>query len=430
MCTRQTNGGRRDLALILSLLACLSGVVEAQNYDNPGLGELPVVSHPQDYKPLGIRAGGFMLHPGVQLAAEFNDNVFYTAQDKVDDTIWHFRPYLTAQSNWNRHAFNVRLAADIARYDEFATRDYEDYFLLISGRLDVRNRSFLTYSADYMRLHEGLNSRDAEQGREPTRYDLIGGSLGYDHTFNRMSVGALVGLRRLDFENAVALDGSVLDNQDRNRDESFVEAKLAYQFQTDKQAFVRVGWNQREYTEAEDRNGIARDSDGWSADAGLYFNITGKLDGDVFVSYHDQSMSDPRMPDVSGWAGGAGLHWRPTLLTSVRGRIMSSIQPTTLETSSGYLRTLYSLRVDHELLRSLQVNAQVSYSDNDYQLVLDAPADARSHDKIWQYGVGLSYFVNRWLFFSAAYTRDSLSSNVPGDEYDVNRVWLTLSLER
>jgi hypothetical protein len=405
-------------------------VLEAQNYDNPGLGELPVTAHPQDYKPLGIRAGGFMLHPGVQLAAEFNDNVFYTAEDEVDDTIWHFRPYITAQSNWNTHAFNVRLAADIARYDEFSTRDYEDYLLLISGRVDVRNRSYLSYSADYMQLHEGLNVRDAEQGREPTRYDLIGGSLGYDHTFNRVSVGGQVGLRKLDYDNAVALDGSVLDNQDRDRDESWASLRFGYQFQTDKQAFVRFAWNQRDYDQELDRNGINRNSDGWSGHAGLNFNMTGVLDGDVFVSYHDESYDDPGLPNVNGWAGGAGLQWQPTLLTSVRARIMSSIQPTTLETSSGYLQTLYSLRVDHELMRSLQINAQVSYRDNDYQLRADAPPEARSSDEIWTYGVGFNYFINRWMFLSASYTHASMTSNIPGDEFDVNRIWLTLSLER
>ena len=418
------------MALSLSLLACSSGVLEAQNYDNPGLGELPVVAHPQDYKPLGIRAGGFMLHPGVQLAAEFNDNVFYTAQDERDDTIWHVRPYITAQSNWNKHAFNVRLAADIARYDTFGTRDYEDFFLLINGRVDVRNRSYLSYSADYMELHEDLNSRDAEQGREPTTYTLIGGSLGYDHTFNRLSVGVLARLSRLDFDDAIALDGSLLDNQDRDRDELFGSLQFGYQFQTDKQAFVRFTFNDLDYDQSPDRNGFVRDSDGWSGHAGLLFNITGKLDGDIFVSYHDQTYDDPRLPGVSGWAGGAGLKWRPTLLTSVGARIVSSVEPTTYEFSSGYLRTLYSVRVDHELLRSLQVSAQVSYSDNDYQPTANAPADARSRDELWQYGVGLSYFINRYLFLSASYTHDSLTSNLPLDEYDVNRFWLTLSLER
>ena len=54
----------------------------------------------------------------------------------------------------------------------------------------------------------------------------------------------------------------------------------------------------------------------------------------------------------------------------------------------------------------------------------------RTRDKIWQYGVGLNYFVNRWMFLSAAWTHDTLSSNIPLDEYEVNRIWLTLSLER
>ena len=31
---------------------------------------------------------------------------------------------------------------------------------------------------------------------------------------------------------------------------------------------------------------------------------------------------------------------------------------------------------------------------------------------------------------SVAYTHDSLNSSVPLDDYDVNRIWLTLSLER
>ena len=56
----------------------LTGTVDAfaQYYDSPGLGQKPVAAHPQDYKPLGVRAGGFMLHPGVQLAAEYTDNAF------------------------------------------------------------------------------------------------------------------------------------------------------------------------------------------------------------------------------------------------------------------------------------------------------------------------------------------------------------------
>jgi len=417
-------------ALFGLLLLAGSPLAQAQNYDNPGLGELPVTAHPQDFKPLGIRAGGFMLHPGIQLAAEFNDNVFYTAEDEINDTIFHFRPYITAQSNWSRHSFNVRLAADIARYKDRDILDYEDYFLLINGRVDVRNRSYFSYNLDYMKLHEGRNNRDAEQGIEPTTYNMFGGSLGYDHTFNRLSVGVRYTYRKLDFDNAYGLDDTVIDNEDRDRNEQSAFLRLGYQFQTDKQAFFSIESHNVNYDQALDRNGIHRDSDGWKANGGLAFTLTGKLAGDVYISYLDQSYDDPRLEDISGWAGGAGLQWTPTRLTTVGARISSSIQQTTYQYSSGYLSTLYSFRVDHELMRDLQISGQVSYRNNDYQLTVDAPEDSRTKDSIWQAGLGLTYFINRHVFLNASYNYEKLKSNVQFDQISANSAWLVLSLER
>ena len=86
-----------NLANTLRIVSIFTGLMLpamllAQFYDNPGLGQKPVAGHPQDYKPLGVRAGSFMLHPGVQLAVEFNDNVFYTRENKQNDTIYHIRP--------------------------------------------------------------------------------------------------------------------------------------------------------------------------------------------------------------------------------------------------------------------------------------------------------------------------------------------------
>jgi hypothetical protein len=406
----------------------------AQNYDNPGLGEMPVSAHPQDFKPLGIRAGGFMLHPGGQLAGQYTDNVFFTNEEgdreARSDTIFHIRPYITAQSTWSRHSLNVRLSADIARHSDYGFRDYEDYFFLVNGRVDVRNRSYLTYSLDYMNLHEGLNTRSAEQGLEPTRYDLYGGSLGYDHMFNRLSVGILGAWRRLDFDNALGLDGTEIDNQDRDRDEVSLRLRAGYTFRTDMQAFATYSVSQSEYKEAVDRNGKRRDSEGWSATAGILFQMTGKLNGDLSAGYHHSAVDDPSLPDVEGWGLGAGLAWTPTYLTSVGLRVSTSIEPTTIESSSGYFMTLYSARLDHQLLRDLQLSGQVSYRVSDYQLAEDASEGARSKDKTWQAGLGLNYFVNRYVFLSAAYTWEQLTSNVDFDDYTVNTIWLTLSLER
>ena len=198
-------------------LGMLPGSLWAQDYDSPGLGSMPVASHPQDYKPLGVRAGAFMLHPGVSLAAQYTDNALYANDHLQSDTIYHVRPYITAQSTWSRHSFNVRLAADIARYSDLKERDYEDYFFGIGGRIDVKNRSAFNYSLDYMNLHEGLNNRSSEQGVEPTRYDVYGARIGYDHGFNRVSLGGNISWGRFDYDDVIGLDGEIIDNDDRDR---------------------------------------------------------------------------------------------------------------------------------------------------------------------------------------------------------------------
>jgi hypothetical protein len=402
----------------------------AQYYDSPGLGQKPVTQHPQDYKPLGIRAGGFMLHPGVQLAAEYTDNAFYNDIVKESDTIFHIRPYLNAQSTWSRHSLNIRLAADIARYADYDFRDYEDYFLQVSGKLDVRNRSYFSYSLDYMNLHEGLNTRDSEQGFEPTRYDLYGFGVGYDHTFNRLSLGARYSWQRVDFEDALSFDGDVIDNQDRDRTSHNLSFSAAYQFQTYTQAFISYSYGTTEFDQEFDRNGYDRAGDSSSVNIGLSRALSGKLDASVFGSYHWRTYNDPLLPDTEGWAGGASLNWQATALTSVTGSISSSIEDTTSQYASGYLRTLYQVRVDHELMRFVQLNGFVAYSDSEYQLIDGAPEDARSNDQIFRAGIGINWFINRFMFLGAAYDYEKLKSNVPGDGFEVNRVWLTLGIER
>jgi hypothetical protein len=409
------------------LLAHVS--VLAQYYDDPALGGKPVAQHPQDYKPLGFRAGSFMLHPGVQLVAEYNDNVFYAEDDTDSDLVLHVRPYITSQSTWSRHSFNITAAADIARFNDFSERDYEDYFLGISGRVDVVNRSYFSYSADYMNLHEDLNNRSSEQGIEPTRYDMTGASVGYDHTFNRLSVGATYSYSAFDYDDVLRSNGSVIENDDRDRSSDMLEFRAGYQFKTDMQAIVSYTGYGVDYDKRLDRNGYERSGDGYTATGGLNFTITNKLNGDISASYLSRSYDDPRLDKTDGWGLGAGLTWVPTDLTSVYARMDTSIQETTDYNNSGFLQRAYSIRVDHELLRYLQLNAFLGYRTYDYQNIEGTPGIARDQDDVWRAGLGANWFINRHAYLNASYSWEQLSSSLPNDDYDVNKIWLVLGLE-
>ena len=157
--------------------------------------------------------------------------------------------------------------------------------------------------------------------------------------------------------------------------------------------------------------------------------MTGKLNANLFASYNERSYDDPRLEAISGWAGGAALQWNPTYLTSVYGTITSSIEDTTSQFASGSVRTVYTVRVDHELKRFLQLNGFVSYSDNDYQLLAGAPEGARAWDEIFRAGIGLNWFINRHFRLSASYDYEKLKTNVANDGYETNRIWLVLGYE-
>lgn len=418
-------------AVIVGVALCLCPVaVFAQDYDDPALGQQPVVAQPQDYKPLGVRAGSFMLHPGVELAAEYNDNVLYSYNNEQSDTIFHVRPYITAISNWSRHSLTVRLAADLGRYADFDIRDYQDYFLTVTGRFDFTGRNNLGYRMDAMQLHEDLNSRDSEQGIEPTVYHLLGGGLTYDHYFNRFSLGGSLDWQELNYDNALAESGVVIDNTDRDRQTVRASLNGGYQFKTDKRAFVTVGWDETDYDEEFDRSGYHRDSSGLSVSGGLDFTITNLLTGDVSLGYFERDYDDPELQGVDGFGFGAGLTWLPTQLTSVRFNVSSSIEDSASSTASGYFRTLYAVRVDHELMRNLQLTGRLSFSDSDYETVIDAPVGSRTSDQVFRAGLGLNYFINRWMWVGATYDYQNLSTNVANDGYKVNRAWLVLGFEK
>lgn len=421
------------LVALCFALASLPGTLRAQNYDSPGLGAMPVAAHPQDYKPLGIRAGAFMLHPGVTLAAQWTDNALYATDGLQSDTIYHVRPYLTAQSTWSRHSFNVRLAADIARYADLKERDYEDYFFGVGGRIDVKNRSAFNYSLDYMNLHEGLNNRSSEQGVQPTRYDVYGARIGYDHGFNRVSLGGNISWGRFDYDDVIGFDGAIIDNEDRDRDTQSFTVRAGYQFVVDKQLFISYTGSTTSYDQQFDRNGFDRSGSGYTVTGGIHFSMTDYLNGSIGVSYHSRDFDDPRLPSTSRWtlggSGSLGLRWTPTGLTTVYLSMSSGVQDTTDANSTSYINTTLALRVDHELTRSVQLSGFVAYGISDYQPIDSSVEDTRGRDNTLRAGLGLNWFINRHMFLNASYSWHQLQSSVDNDDYSVNTIWLSLGLE-
>jgi hypothetical protein len=414
------------LAAIISLLLPLAA--QAQQYFDPGIMQKTFEAKPASFQANGVRLGSFMFWPGVELIYENNDNIFYDEAIKIEDSIWHVRPFFNLTSDWTRHSLTMSGWADIARYNDFSNLDYEDWALRLDGRFDVKRESFLYYELAYMHLHEDRRSPDARLGLFPTEFDYGGWGVGYDHTFNRIKLGGFLRRNGFDYQDNVSLDGDIIDNQFRDREEDTFTLRGDYLARPGRSYFLSFALTDISYDQPIDPNGFHRNSETSNAQAGIAWDLTGKLVGDLYGSWSSRDYDDPDLTDVDGFNLGAELSWTPTQLTTVNIRLAGGPQETTQNNTSGYFSNLYSARVQHELRRNLLLNARASYTDNDYE-VLPGAVDALEETQVTRAGLGMTWLFNRHTYLSAGYVYESQDSNQPQFEYSTNRYFLTLGLE-
>ena len=413
----------------------LPGISVAQQYHDPGLLHKTIDRKPVDFQPAGIRLGSFALHTGAELAYEKNDNIFYLPEDEIDDSIFHIRPWANLNSDWSRHALNLSFYADIARYSDFGTEDYEDWVARLDGRFDVKRGSNFNYAANYMQLHEDRSSPDDVGGIKPTEFTASGFNLGYSHNFNRLTAALNYDRADMDYDDNLNGDGEILNNQDRDRTRDEIALRLDYELSGPRGVFFRAASNNLDYDQKIDDSGFERSSDGYSFQGGMSWDKTGVLVGDVYLEYIKQEYDDAQLADIDGWGIGASLDWTPTELTNINFLVRNGPQETTQGSTSGFFSSQYAVRLQHELRRNWLLNARLSYTDNDYEVteLLAVPfedeTDPLEDTKVTRAGLGVSYLFNRNFYISGGYVYEKQSANVSRFDYRTNRWFITLGGE-
>jgi len=135
---------------------------------------------------------------------------------------------------------------------------------------------------------------------------------------------------------------------------------------------------------------------------------TGVLYVEAYLGYFDQIYQSPLLGTISGPDFGANLVWNPTQLTSVSFKVSRAVEDAPVAvvgTGSvpGFVHTVAGARVDHELLRNLLLDGEVTFANDDFQ------GEDRT-DNDYLASIGAKYLLNRNLYLGATYTfehRDS-----------------------
>ena len=321
-------------------------------------GETVTTRQRPEVIPLGMRVGTFLLFPKVSVTESYDDNIFRTESDEKSDFITVVTPAFDLRSDWNNHAFNLRGDASFGRYLRREKENFENFNVDADGRYDITRNIFIFGFLGYSQLSEDRGSPDDVGGVDPTEYDVRRASVRYFHRLNRVSFRLDAGAEKYDFDDVATGLTTRANNDDRDRLQTQVALRAAYEIVPEYEAFVRGTVNNRAYSTQVDDGGFSRDSQGYEMVAGVAVDLTGITFGDVFVGYREQWFDDDNLSTIEGITAGANITWNVTPLTTVHGGIVRRVEETTAAGTGGFFATRYSLSADHELLRNLLLKCQ------------------------------------------------------------------------
>ncbi len=382
---------------------------------------MPVADRPHpEYDPIGQRVGGFILYPQADVQETYDTNINASATGKHEDFVTSFKPSLDLKSDWNQNALNFHANTDVVHYARFDNNDYTDWSVGGDGKLDIYHDARLFGNASYNVLHLPWWSPNTFAGQgKPTEYSDAAFGLAGEKEFNHLRFRLEENYDRYDFSNVTVNGTTALESKNDYADQR-INLHTGYEIVPGREVYALTGYDWRIYDKSSDLFGYNRNSSGYVLALGTRYDITGITSIDVFAGYREQDYDDARLGSISGPTGGAKVTWNVTRLTTVTGTITRDVDETVISGASGYFATTEAVAVDHELLRNVLLNANLSHETDDFEGI-------NRSDDYFRIGAGAKYLMNENFWLNGGYTYQTRASNQSGTGAADNQIFFGIS---
>lgn len=361
----------------------------------------------------GVRLGSFLTYLAADVTSTYVDNVFATDTNRQRDLITAGRANLAVASDWRRHGLSLRAGALTTRHLRFTGENTQDYRASVDGFVDVMRETRIGTTASLAREHEDRASPNDSRSLEPTRLERR--SVRVDATHDMRSLGlAFVGsYETLDFADGPLPGPSVVNNDDRDRTLIGATMRIDAGRRAPFRPFVQGAYDVAAYRLPRDDNGFDRDSRGLEAALGAAFDIATLGQGEIALGYRRQAFDDADLETASGLT--ASLDLTSDLGEATRLRLGGGrrLRETTVAGSSGFFETSTRLHLQHQLMRRVEVDAELSFAVHDFRGI-----DRR--DDTYRAGVGLTYLYFRQAALVLRYDFTRRESDAEAD-FSLNR---------
>jgi hypothetical protein len=336
-------------------------------------------------------------------------------------------PELQVRSDWARHSLTANITGSYTDYTNNAfspslNRPYLNG--TIDGRIDVRRETQVLLENRFLVSTDNPGSPNLVAGLAKLPiYTTVGGTLGLAQQFNRFQITLKGTIDRSVYDNSLLTDGESVSNADRDFNQYGGIARFGYDLGPGLKPFVEFEADERIHDEQIDRNGLRRDSTGFSGKAGASIDLFGSLTGELALGYMQRTFKAPTLPNIGGLVADGSLIWQVSALTTAKLTAASTVNESILPGTSGNFSRDVNLQVDHAFLRWLVGTAQVGYGRDQYVGL------GRQDDRYFV-SAGMIYKLNRLLQLKGTLRQDWLTSSTTGVAYQATSFLAGVRLQR
>jgi hypothetical protein len=370
----------------------------------------------------GFRLGRLLATPSIEFGTRYDSNIFQSDTNPTSDVITTLRPRLTLQGDWQVFSLHLAAGGALGFFADSPSDDYQDANFEAAGSLELGATS-VDGGIEIKRAHDPRGANDVPtSATEPVIYRDVTARIGGRQITNGLHYESQFALRRLEFDDSTARNGSRIRNDDRNRLELRETLRVLLPLNLGREAYGEVSFNQRQYDRIPDDGGRIRDSAGYQMLGGIRLNLTDLIAADIAAGWMSQSYADPAFGDIADYTLRGDFDWSLTRLTSIRFNAARTVRETTQTGASGILAFEAGTGISHELRRGLTISLSADYSTETFK-------QTTRQDNTSRFGLGLLYDLNRFAKIEGGLTYDQRNSNSAGEDYERLQSQISLKLE-
>lgn len=412
-----SRGSRRTALLGASLLSAVAGATPAVAqesvliaptvpYDFDKGRNVSVTERARpDYDPLGINYGSFLVLPRVQAGVGYSNNAYLADDGKQDAAFVSLQPGFRINSGWSRHQLQVNGTGNFRRYLGESARNENGYSFGTRGRADFGLDYSFTGDAQFSKLYESPLSGDVQSNLSVlSSYRRSYFSGRGERRVGRTRLVAALDHTSFEFNPIDLASGTVIDQRDRDRGITRLIGQGEYAISPAMSTYLQASYDWTDYDTTLLNGDPNRDSRALRVLGGVNFDLTSFLRGTVGIGYVDRGFRSPLYKDVNGLSFEGRVEYFPTELTTFTVAARRLVADSSIGNSSAFFDNRASLRVDHELLRNLILNAIGEISVQDY-------IGSKQRSTNFRLSSGGRYLVNREFGLELALSYASRDQN-------------------